>query len=227
MPALRPDMPLPAENFGPDDFAAAANVSRETLARLKIFVGMLSDWNLRHNLVSRNSMQQVWLRHMWDSAQLIPYIPRAAHSLVDLGTGAGFPGLVLAELLRAREVRIVLYDSVTKKRDFLSAVADRLRLPVEIRGDRIEQAEPEPFDVVTARACAPLDKLLRYAHPFCKADTVALFLKGQNVGVELTDAHKYWRMNLQQHPSRSSSTGIVLEIRGLKPVTPDRDTSGR
>jgi 16S rRNA (guanine527-N7)-methyltransferase len=202
-------------NFGPEEFAAAADVSRETLARLKAFAGMLADWNARHNLVSRNSLQHVWQRHIWDSAQLVRYVPVQTRSLVDLGTGAGFPGLVLAELLRERAIRIVLYDSVRKKRDFLRAVADRLSLVVEIRGERIEDADSEPFDVITARACAPLNTLLSYAQPFWKENSVALFLKGQNVGVELTEAHKYWRMLVQKHQSRSSATGVLLEIRGL------------
>ena len=215
-----------SNSFGPEEFAAVANVSRETLARLKTYAGMLSDWNSRHNLVSRNSLQELWLRHIWDSAQLVSYVPPAATSLVDLGTGAGFPGLVLAELFRDRPIRIVLYDSVRKKRDFLASVAERLALAVEIRGERIEDADREPFDVITARACAVLDPLLLYAQPFWKEDTVGLFLKGQNVGAELTEAHKYWRMIVQKHPSRSNSTGVVLEIRGLERVAPDRAARG-
>jgi 16S rRNA (guanine527-N7)-methyltransferase len=183
---------------------------------------MLDDRNARQNLVSRASLEQVWLRHFWDSAQIIEFIPPAAQSLVDLGSGAGFPGLVLAELLRDRPTRVVLYESTQRKRDFLSAVAQRLDLRVEIRGMRIEESKPEPFDVITARACAPMPKLLRYAQKFWTAGTVALFLKGQNVGVELTEAHKCWKMNIQKHASRSSPSGVVLEIRGLESVASDR-----
>ncbi len=208
--------------FGPDQFAAAANVSRETLARLKLFAAMLTDWNARQNLVSRASLEHVWLRHFWDSAQLAQFVPIEARSLVDLGSGAGFPGLVLAELLRSRSVHIVLYESTEKKRTFLGAVAKRLDLAVEIRGQRIEEAQPQSFDVITARACAPLTGLLGYAQPFWGSASVGLFLKGQNVGDELTEAHKYWRMSIQKHPSRSSLTGVVLEIRGLSRVAPNR-----
>lgn len=220
-------MPLPNEALSPEEFAVGAHVSRETLARLKLYAGMLADWNTRQNLVSRTSLNDVWLRHFMDSAQLLEFIPPAAKSLVDLGTGAGFPGLVLAELMRDREIRIVLYDATQKKREFLNAVIQRLNLAVELRGDRIEEAAPQMFDVIVARALAPLDTLLAYAQRFWGKYTVGLFLKGQNVVSELTKAHKYWKMLLQKHPSRTSDSGVVLEIRGLSRVAPGRtDTRG-
>ena len=216
---MQPDLEA---HFGPEDFAARANLSRETFSRFKLYASMLEDWTARQNLVSRASLQQVWLRHFWDSAQLAEFIPPDATSLVDLGSGAGFPGLVLAELLRDRNIRVVLYESTQKKRDFLTAVAGRLTLRVEVRITRIEKSASEPFDVITARACAPLSKLLGYAQRFWSTATVALLLKGQNVGAELTEAHKCWKMRAQQHLSRSSPTGVVLEIRGLESVASDR-----
>ncbi len=215
-------MPLPNELFGPEEFAACAHVSRETLARLKLYAGMLAEWNARQNLVSRASLSDVWLRHFWDSAQLADFIPDPAKSLVDLGSGAGFPGLVLAELLRDRQIRIVLYEATQKKREFLNAVIRRLNLTVEVCGDRIEAATPQIFDVVVARALAPLEKLLAYAQRFWGKDTVGLFLKGQNLGPELTEAHNCWKMTVQKHPSRTSDSGVVLEIRGLLRVAPGR-----
>jgi len=215
---------MPAEFFGPEAFAERSGVSRETLAHLKTYAAMLADWNGLHNLVSQGSLQEMWLRHFWDSAQLLPLVPDSTRSLVDLGAGAGFPGLVLAELLRGRGVRTVLYESTAKKCRFLEAVATRLSLDVEVRNARIEGAAPEPFDVISARALAPLPKLLAYAQGFWTAQTVALFLKGQNVGVELTEARKSWRMNVKQHPSQSDPSGVVLEIRELHRVnrTPAR-----
>jgi len=220
-------MPLPNEAFGPEEFAACTHVSRETLARLKLYAGMLADWNTRQNLVSRASLNDVWLRHFWDSSQLTQFVPQQARSLVDLGSGAGFPGLVLAELLRDREIQIVLYEATQKKREFLNAVIRRLNLSVEVRGDRIEAVTPQIFDVVVARALAPLDRLLDYAQRFWGKDTAGLFLKGQNLVSELTEAHKCWRMTLQKHPSRTSDTGVVLEIRGLSRVAPSgTDTRG-
>jgi len=208
----------------PEEFAATANVSRETLAHLKAYVGLLEDWNSRHNLVSPGSLAHVWGRHIWDSAQLARFVPEGARTLADLGSGAGFPGLVLAELLRGR-AEVTLFEATAKKCHFLEAVRDRLGLEVTIRNERMEEVEFRPFDVVTARACAPLDKLLGYAQHFVGRNTVCLFLKGQNVGSELTEARKSWKMNLQQHPSLTDPSGVVLEIREL--VHAHRQASAR
>jgi 16S rRNA (guanine527-N7)-methyltransferase len=202
------------------EFAELAGVSRETLARLKTYAGILEDWNARHNLVSRASLTDVWRRHFWDSAQLATFVPDTARSLVDLGSGAGFPGLVLAELLRERQVRVVLYEATAKKCRFLEAVAARLALGVEVRNARVEAAKPEPFDVVTARACAPLERLFGYTQRFWGLGTIGLFLKGQNVEDELTRASKSWKIKLQRHPSRSDSSGVILEVRELVRAKP-------
>jgi 16S rRNA (guanine527-N7)-methyltransferase len=202
------------EPFGPEEFAAATGVSRETLARLKAFVGLLTDWNARHNLVSKTSLNEVWQRHVLDSAQLAPLIPPEAKTLADLGSGAGFPGLVLAVLLQER-VAVTLFEATRKKAEFLRAAADRLGLTVTVRNERIEEAARVAFDVLTARACAPLPELLEYAQHFAGPRTVCLFLKGQNVGVELTEARKSWRMKVRQHPSVTHPFGVVLEIREL------------
>ena len=213
-------MPLPESKiFGPEEFAALSHVSRETLARLKIHADMLLDWNTRQNLVSEGSIVDLWRRHFWDSAQLVPYVPMSATSLVDLGSGAGFPGLVMAEILRERPgFRVTLYEATAKKCRFLEAVAARLNLPAEIRQGRIEDAPPEIFDCVTARACAPMAKLLAYAQRFWGKESVALLLKGQNVEVELTEINKSWRMELVRHQSRSDPSGVILEIRELHRV---------
>lgn len=203
-------------DFGPEDFARATSVSRETLALLKSFVGLLQDWNTRHNLVSRTSLDDVWRRHVWDSAQLVQFLPANALSLVDLGSGAGFPGLVLAILLRDRpRFRTVLFEATTKKCRFLEAASHRVGVQTEIRNARIENATPEHFDVVAARACAPLPKLLGYAQAFQGSNTINLFFKGQSVDAELTEAHKSWNMDLRQHPSQTDPTGVILEIREL------------
>ncbi|MEI9930699.1 MAG: 16S rRNA (guanine(527)-N(7))-methyltransferase RsmG [Rhizomicrobium sp.] len=207
------------EQFGPEEFAAETGVSRETLARLKTYVGLLEDWNSRQNLVSTVSLANVWRRHIWDSAQLAAYIPKNARTLADLGSGAGFPGLVLATLLRGR-VQVTLFESTAKKCAFLQVISDRLELNSRIENSRMESAPTENFDVITARACAPLDKLLGYAQHFAGSNTVCLFLKGQNVGSELTDARKHWKMSLQQHPSLTDPSGSLLEIRELAHVHP-------
>jgi 16S rRNA (guanine527-N7)-methyltransferase len=203
------------EPFGPAEFQAVSDVSRETLARLKLFVSLLEDWNARMNLVSAKSLADVWKRHVWDSAQLLPLLRPGAQSLVDLGSGAGFPGLVLA-ILMGSGARVVLYEAIAKKCRFLEEVAHRTGAPVEVRNGRIEAAERETFDVVSARACAPLDQLLSYAVPFQAKNTQCLFLKGQSVGAELTDAYKSWSMTVNQLPSRSDPSGVILDIRELR-----------
>ena len=206
------DLPSAPEPFGPADFAAKADVSRETLARLKAYVGLLEDWNQRHNLVSRNSMADVWRRHVWDSAQLLQHVPAYTTTLADLGSGAGFPGLVLAELLRGR-VDVILYESIRKKCEFLEAAAKRMGLSVGIRNERIEAEAHAPVDVVTARALAPVDKLLGYAQQMAGKHTICLFLKGQSLAAELTEAGKSWKMKALQHPSATDPSGVVLEVR--------------
>jgi 16S rRNA (guanine527-N7)-methyltransferase len=212
-------LPKHENDFGPEEFAAETGVSRETLARLKAYVGMLEDWNSRHNLVSASTLADVWRRHVWDSAQLVKYVPGDARTLADLGSGAGFPGLVLAELLRDR-VQVTLFESIAKKCAFLRAVAERLALNSRIVNARIEAVPPQTFNVIAARACAPLDRLLGYGQHFTAPDTVCLFLKGQNVGAELTEARKTWKLSLQQHPSLTDPSGAILEIRELDHVRP-------
>jgi 16S rRNA (guanine527-N7)-methyltransferase len=209
-------MPKAAEIFGPDQFQQAANVSRETVQRLKLLVNLLEDWNRRHNLVSRASLADVWRRHVLDSAQLAGFVPPTAKSLVDLGSGAGFPGLVLAVLLRDRpDFRSVLFEATRKKCDFLVESAEQVGVRTEVRNARIEDAPPEIFDLVTARACAPLPRLLLYAKGFQGPHTRNLFLKGQNIGSELTEAHKSWNMRAEKHASRSDPSGTVLVIEDL------------
>ena len=200
--------------FGPSDFAAQTGVSRETLARLKAYAGLLGEWNALHNLVSARSLDDLWRRHFWDSAQLAPLIPETARTLADLGSGAGFPGLVLAEMLRGR-VSVTLFEATAKKCAFLKAAAERMALPITIKHSRMEAAPAQAFDVVTARACAPLPRLLDYVQRFTGPNSVCLLLKGQNVGVELTEAHKSWNMKVRQIPSLSDPSGVILELEEL------------
>jgi 16S rRNA (guanine527-N7)-methyltransferase len=205
---------LPDSVFGPEEFAAKTGVSRETLARLKAYADMLADWNTRHNLVSARSLDDLWNRHFWDSAQLAALVHPGVRTLADLGSGAGFPGLVLAEMLRDR-VKVSLFEATAKKCTFLAAVAERMQLPVTIYNQRMEDALPGAYDVVTARGCAPLPLLLEYARRFTGPNSVCLFLKGQNVGSELTEAHKSWRMKVRQIPSLTDPSGTVLELMKL------------
>jgi 16S rRNA (guanine527-N7)-methyltransferase len=201
--------------FGPGDFAAQTGVSRETLARLKAYADVLADWNARHNLVAKSTLPELWRRHFWDSAQLLPLVPDSSRTLADLGSGAGFPGLVLAALRPG--LAVTLHEATTKKCLFLKTAADRMGLKVEIANGRLEDLPSRPFDVVTARALAPLPQLLAYAQKFVGPNGVCLFLKGQNVGSELTEASKYWSMKASQVPSQTDPSGAIVIVRELGP----------
>ncbi|HVW73228.1 MAG TPA: 16S rRNA (guanine(527)-N(7))-methyltransferase RsmG [Rhizomicrobium sp.] len=198
------------------------------MARLKAFADLLADWNARHNLVAKGTLPDLWHRHLWDSAQLVPLIPESAQTLADLGSGAGFPGLVLAAMRPDLKVR--LHEATAKKCAFLQAAAERMEVKVEIRNARLEDLPPEVFDVVTARALAPLPLLLTYAHRFTGPNTVCLFLKGQNVGAELTEASKYWNMETSQVPSQTDPSAAIVMVRELGPchvASPKTARSGR
>jgi 16S rRNA (guanine527-N7)-methyltransferase len=205
-----------AAQFGPEAFARELNVSRETLERLEAFVALLVDWNSRHNLVSARSLQDVWRRHILDSAQLTRFLPTNANHLIDLGSGAGFPGIILAALRPGLSVTLV--EATAKKCRFLAEADACLSTRVRILNCRIEDVPRTPFDVVTARACAPLPGLAAHAQRFVGSNTVCLFLKGQNVGGELTEARNSWRMKVQSHASLSDPAGTVLEIHRLAPL---------
>ena len=207
------------ESFDAARFAALSGVSRETLAQLEAYAALLADWNSRHNLVSRASLDQLWRRHMWDSAQLARHIPESARTLADLGSGAGFPGLVLAAML-PDQLAVTLFEATGKKCAFLNAAAAAMGLGVRVVQARMEEAPPERFDVVTSRACAPLPRLLGLAHRFTGPGTLCLFLKGQNLGEELTEAHKCWSITASQFPSQSDPSGAILEVRALEPLEP-------
>jgi 16S rRNA (guanine527-N7)-methyltransferase len=200
-------------DFKEEDFARETLVSRETLARLKAYADLLLDWSARHNLVSSSTLPDLWRRHMWDSAQLEPLIPAGTRTLADLGSGAGFPALVLAAM--RPEIVVTVHEATGKKCDFLAAAAERMGLKLVIANARIENLPPRPFDVVTARALAALPLLLSYAQRLTGPNSICLFLKGQNLGPELTEAHKSWIMEASQVPSKTDPSGAILVVRKL------------
>src|SRR6516162_5253130 len=171
--------------------AASFPVSRETLARLAAYVALLEAWSTRINLVGRATLADPWRRHILDSAQLRPFVPAAARSLVDLGSGAGFPGLVLA-ILGVPGVALVEADS--RKCAFLVEAARITGARITVLATRIEALSPRPFDVVTARALAPLERLIGLARPLLATDGLCLFLKGADTAAELTLARRRWKM---------------------------------
>jgi 16S rRNA (guanine527-N7)-methyltransferase len=201
--------PLSREAFGEQ-----LGVSRETLERLTIHLDLLRRWQPAINLVGSATLADPWRRHFLDSAQLVKRLPDVAANLADLGSGAGFPGMVLA-LLGVPGVHLIEADR--RKAEFLRAVARATGAPVMIHAERIERIQGWPADVITARALAPLPRLLQLAQGFLSADSVCLFLKGRSTERELTEARASWHMVSAMFPSLSESEGIVVQLRGIRP----------
>lgn len=215
------DTPLTAEKF-----EEIAIVSRETMEKLRVYAGLLVQWQGTQNLVSRNSLPDLWDRHMRDSIQLVPHLPGEATSITDIGSGAGFPGLVLAI---ATGLPTELIESHTRKGAFLREVAERTGAPAEVLTARIEdvakarrgsrsgesaaQSGKNSVDILTARALAPLEKLCGMADSL--GARTCLFLKGGRWREELTEAEKRWKMDLETFDSVTSAEGRILRITGL------------
>lgn len=194
-----------------ETFQEVSGVSRETLERLQRYVAVLEHWQKRINLVGAATLSDVWRRHVWDSAQLKALLPATTRVLVDVGSGAGFPGLVLA-LLGVPEVHLVEADA--RKTAFLREAARVTETPVILHAARVETLSPWPVDVVTARAVAPLESLLALVAPFLsRPEALGVFLKGRNVEEELTMARKQWRMTVARIPSQSDSSGTILCVK--------------
>jgi 16S rRNA (guanine527-N7)-methyltransferase len=197
---------------GPEVLQPHVDVSRETLERLKIYEALLRKWQSAINLVSRNSLEDVWRRHFLDSAQIFSLIPRPTTNLLDIGSGAGFPGLVLA-ILGVPNVHLV--DSDQRKCAFLREVSRETSTDVTILNARIEEVATGFFDVVTARGCASLTVLLKMAKPYLGPNSIAIFPKGRSVEEELTTAKKRWNMCYTMIPSVSDSAGMLVKLEGI------------
>lgn len=210
-PEAVPDIDSPAA------FQAASGCNDAQLADVQAYLALLIAWNGKMNLVGPSALDEFWPRHAFDSAQLLRLAPEAK-TWADLGAGAGFPGLVLAILLKGQPgARIHLVESMAKRCRFLSEVVTRLCLPAEIHNARAEDLGMK-VDIVTARACAPLWRLLGYAEPYLKRGATGLFLKGQDVVSELTEATKYWKFETELSVSSSRPDGRILQVKGLSRV---------
>jgi 16S rRNA (guanine527-N7)-methyltransferase len=195
-------------------FAAASGATPTEVANLERFRALLAEWNRRLNLVSDASLAGFWGRHALDSRQLADLAPQAK-LWVDIGAGAGFPGLVLAiRLQQTPEAKVRLIESQAKKCRFLEAVVRALDLPAEVCNARAEDLGFRA-DVVTARAVAPLTKLLAFAQPHLARGGLGLFLKGQGAEAEVAEARKAWRFACELVPSRSDPSGRIVKIEGL------------
>ncbi|KCZ47125.1 16S rRNA (guanine(527)-N(7))-methyltransferase RsmG [Hyphomonas sp. CY54-11-8] len=201
------------ENQDRAAFLAAEDVSRETLDRLDRVIDTLDAWRQRSNLIGPREWPVIWTRHVADCFQLLDHLPEDA-KVVDLGSGAGFPGLIIAA---ARpEGHVTMIESVGKKCAFLRAAIEAAGLKATVRQERVESTGPIAADYVTARAFAPLPKLLDYAAPWLKQGATGLFLKGERWKEELTEASQTWNFAYEAIPSRVGGSGTILIVRELR-----------
>ena len=198
-------------------FQAEFGASSAHMSDLMRFRAMLEDAGGRMNLVGPSAMGDFWKRHVWDSAQLL-HVEHRADVWADVGAGAGFPGIVLAILLKGRaDAHVHLVESMAKRAGFLTQVSQSLDLPTSVHHARAETMSPPRVDLVTARACAPMSRLLGYTHGFFRIGARGLFLKGRGVEEELTAARRSWKFDADVIPSRSDPSGRLVRIERLAP----------
>jgi len=207
---------------------ARFNVSRETAARLDRFVAVLLEWQRKTNLIAPSTIPHLWTRHVADSLQLLTHAGPDAVRWADLGAGGGFPGLAVGCVLAERAGgEIHLVESNSKKAAFLREAARIAQVPATIHAMRIEDVGDRlslPVQVVTARALAPLHQLIGYAAPLLQQGATGLFLKGQDVEAELTEAATYWRMGgIDLLPSLTDPAARILRLRDVAPLQPNHD----
>ena len=202
-------------------FQVKTGADDQQMADLQAFRERLTEANAVMNLVGPDSLPDFWNRHAWDSAQLLNFAPGAL-TWADLGAGAGFPGVVLTILLKGRPgAHVWLIDSLGKRCRFLQEIVDALDLPATVLNGRAE-AQSVTCDIVTARAVAPMERLLGYAQPYFERGAQGLFLKGEKAESELIEARKSWHFDAELAPSQSDPRGRIVSIRSLRRVRTTR-----
>lgn len=203
----------------PEQFSAQAPIHPDSLSDYQTWEALLRKWNARINLVAPKSLPEFWRRHALDSAQIAPLVPETARTIVDFGSGAGFPGLAIAIDAKhsSRDQTVHLIESAGKKASFLKTVSRETGLATIIHGDRIEALPKLEADIITARAFAPLRRLFPLAWQHLGKDGQVILLKGMAVEEEVLLARQTWGFDLQQTPSLSDESGSVLTITGLQP----------
>ena len=194
-------------------------VSRESIVRLETLVTVTQTWQSRINLIAPSTVPDIWTRHILDSAQLLPLIHKNTSAIADLGSGGGFPSLVLAAIQPAS---VHMFESNAKKSAFLAEALRQMGVKGFVHTERLEQRKPvkglPQVQIVTARAFAPLGELLSYAEPFFAKGATGLFHKGQDVDAELTRAAKSWNITAQKHSSLTDSQAVILEVKEIAHV---------
>ena len=197
-----------------DSFARATGATPQQIADLDRYRALLAEWNENMNLVGPKTLEVFWNRHAWDSAQLLR-LASEARSWADLGAGAGLPGIVLAIMGKGKlGFHVDLVESMAKRCRFLTEVVSELDLPATVHNERAENLDLT-VEIVTARACAPLHRLLGYARPYLKAGATGLFLKGQDVVADMKEAASYWEYEADVVPSLSDPRGRIVRVRSL------------
>ena len=202
---------IDSDGFGPDALGDSVPVSRETLSRLVAIVEELDVWRVKTNLIGPNERAHLWRRHILDSLQLAPWLPDTG-KIVDLGSGAGFPGLVLSAVRHSPNDSVTMIESVGKKCAFLRAAITAAKLTGQVRQGRVEAATDVTAVGVTARAFAPLPRLLEYGSIWLEQGAVGVFPKGRRWQEELTDAQNYWTFKHEIIPSLTSDDGVILRL---------------
>lgn len=202
------------DGFGPSDVGRLIGTPIEVTQSIQDYLSFLADWNTRLNLIGPAEHRHMWRRHVLDCLQLINDLRPQDRSLVDIGSGAGLPGVILA-LAAPSSLHVSLVEKSPKKSEFLEAVIRHLGLNARVLNHRLEDVRIPSVDVVTARALAPLPKLFGYAEPLIHPNSLCLFLKGREAENELTKARESWTFQLSARPSLSSSEGQVLAISSL------------
>ena len=202
-----------------NDVLHGLSVSRETMDDLKAYEALVQKWSPKINLVSKSALDDLWTRHILDSAQIWPLLP-AAQKYLDLGSGGGFPGIIIAIFLKERgdAAHLTMIESDRRKTVFLQTVIRELNLPASVLAERIENAAAHEAEVLTARALASCDKLFGYAHRHLKEGGKAYFLKGQRAAEEVEEARQNWDFSVKSHPSKTDDNAVILEIGDLRRV---------
>lgn len=179
------------------------------------YLGALKEYNAHTNVVGKSTLEDPWTKHFLDSLQVSSFVENKTTSIIDMGTGAGFPGLVLSIIGYSN---VTLVDSSSKKIKFLTEVKKKLNLNTKIILGRVEKQSNRKFDIVTCRALASLEKLISYSQKFIKKNTVLIFLKGKTVNEEIEQAQQKWSFQFEKHQSISDSRGSIITIKDSKKI---------
>lgn len=204
---------------GREDFTRHFDVSRETLDRLDAYVSLVKKWNPKINLVSKKSIEDIWARHVRDSAQILN-LGMNSGKWLDIGSGGGFPGVVAAIMAseKSPNLEFVLVESDQRKAAFLRSAAREVNMKIEIIANRVEELPPFGAKTISARALAPLDKLLEFASLHLDPEGIGLFPKGISYDIEVEEARKTWNFELEQIPSTTDTSAMILKVGAIKHV---------